>query len=480
MPLLSFRLLPAAALGLAGFCLTSSAADPVDTSAWTREQDHANMVQQLGITELRRGPNGRPEPGDPHAANYDEAIANPYPDLPPLLTLDNGRPVTNAAQWWVERRPEIVEAFESEIVGRVPAQVPAVTWAVVETGAAQAQLGGVRVVAQKLLGRVDNSAFPAIAVNIEMTVVTPADAPGPVPLLMMFTWRDPGLPTPPDPEADPKAGWRNGHAPSREQLIASGWGYATINPASIQADNGAGLTKGIIGLTNLGQPRQPDDWGALRAWAWGAARGLDYLETYAPVDAQRVGIEGVSRYGKAALVTLAFEPRFAIGLIGSAGEGGTSLYRRHFGEAVENLTGSGQYHWMAGNFLKYGTAASSFGSLNADDLPIDAHSLIALCAPRPTFISYGIPEQGDALWLDQRGSYRATVAAGAVFRLLGVKDLGDTTDYRVANHPAVNSGMLNGALAWRQHDGGHEDQSNMTHFIAWANRFLDHVPPARQ
>src|SRR5206468_13070866 len=129
-------------------------------------------------------------------------------------------------------------------------------------------------------------------------------------------------------------------APATEQLIADGWGYAFINPASIQADNGAGLTKGIIGLVNKGQPRKPDDWGALRAWAWGASRAFDYLQTDKAVNARQVGIEGVSRYGKAALVTMAFDTRFAVVLIGSSGEGGAKLHRRNFGEAVESLTGT--------------------------------------------------------------------------------------------------------------------------------------------
>ena len=217
-------------------------------------------------------------------------------------------------------------------------------------------------------------------------------------------------------------------------------------------------------------PRKPDDWGALRAWAWGAARGLDYLETDPAVDARNVGIEGVSRFGKAALVAMAFEPRFAMALVGSSGEGGAKLHRRNFGEAVENLTGSGEYHWMAGNFLKYGAAESSFGSKNAGDLPVDAHMLIALCAPRLTFISYGVPERGDANWLDQQGSYMATVAAGPVFRLLGARDIGEKGDYRIARMPPVNTGMLDGELAWRQHDGGHEDRSNMKYFIAWASK----------
>src|SRR5262249_27964499 len=197
------------------------------------------------------------------------------------------------------------------------------------------------------------------------------------------------------------------------------------------------------------------------------------LETLPAVDARRVGIEGVSRFGKAALVTMAFEPRFRVVLVGSSGEGGAKPHRRNFGEQVENLTGSGAYHWMAGSFLKYGAAEAAFGSRNAGDIPVDAHELIALCAPRPTFVSYGVPEKGDANWLDQQGSFMAAVAAGPVFRLLGARDLGVTDDYRVAKMPPVGAGLLDGGLAWRQHDGGHEDRSNMGAFIAWANRHLD-------
>ena len=259
-----------------------------------------------------------------------------------------------------------------------------------------------------------------------------------------------------------------GGEPTREQqLIQAGWGYVSIDPASIQADNGAGLTRGIIGLVNKGQLRKPDDWGALRAWAWGAARGLDYLETEPSVDAKHVGIEGVSRYGKAALVTLAFEPRFALGLIGSSGKGGATLHRRNFGEAVESLTG-GEYYWMAGNYIKYGASASKNGVQNASNIPVDSHELIAMCAPRLTFISYGIPEKGDAKWLDQQGSYMATVAAGTVFKLLGVKDIGVSNDYKTEKMPPYNTSLLDGELAWRQHDGGHTDAPNMKYFIEWA------------
>lgn len=476
---------------------------------FTTDQDHKNMMAQLGITALRPGPSGNESA--PNHANYDESVANPYPILPAVLTLKNGKAVTTADQWHKQRRPEIVEDMEREVYGRLPKKIPAVTWKVVLSE--REFVGRIPVNARQLLGKVDNTEYPLIDVNISMTLVTPADAKGPVPILIMFgpsalpapiqpnyqdfvklnnavrelLAKDPaikeildrypayqplvrpagigpyGFPLPPTPTA--------GDPPSTQQLIAAGWGYVYLDPSSIQADNGAGLTRGIIGLVNKGQPRKPDDWGSLRAWAWGAARALDYLETDSTVNAKQVGIEGVSRYGKAALVTLAFESRFAFGLIGSSGKGGTTLHRRNFGEAVESLTGGGGYHWMAGNYLKYGSSAGKLGEMHADKLPVDSHELIAMCAPKPVFISYGIPEQGDAKWLDHQGSYMAAVAAGPVYKLLGAKDLGVSADYQKEKMPGVNISLLEGHLAWRQHDGGHTDAPNMKYFIEWMAKF---------
>lgn len=478
--LLTLPMLPCALCGQAADSVPNGPGTTNATLNWTAQQDHKNMMEQLGILRLRPGPSG--QPGTTNSANYDPAKANPFPDLPEILTLKNGQKVTTVPMWWNQRRPEIVEDFEREVIGRVPKDVPKVTWTVV-SNVTEGLVGKLPAKAKRVVGHVENSSFAAIIVDIRMTVVTPAGAKGPVPVLMMFGgFGGDGMPRPAGSPAPtnrfPEFGGPYKDPPSTEQLLAAGWGYASINPGSIQADNGAGLTKGIIGLVNKGRPRTPEDWGALRAWAWGAARGLDYLETDPDVDAKKVGIEGVSRYGKAALVTMAFEPRFSMVLVGSSGEGGAKLHRRNFGEAVENLTGSGEYHWMAGNFLKYGAAEASFGSRNAGDLPVDAHMLIALCAPRLTFVSYGVPERGDANWLDQEGSYMASVAAGPVFRLLGARDLGEKEDYRTAKMPPVNSGLLDGELAWRQHDGGHEDRSNMKYFIAWADRFIKHIPTA--
>lgn len=429
---------------------------------WTAEQDHQNMMDQLGIKSLRRGRDGT-NPKSPFYANYDEAKANPFPDLPDPLTLNNGGKVTTPEAWWHERRPEIVEDFDREIYGRVPSPTPPVNWEV--TSVVRETNGNVPVITKKLIGHVDNSSDTNIAVNIQLTLSTPASATEPVPVVMQLYFdfaafarlrgtnavgRTNGPPRRPPAGNGPT--WQ-------QQVLAKGWGYALLTPTSVQADNGAGLRKGIIGLANHGRPRKPDDWGALRAWAWGASRALDYFETDKSVDAGRVGIEGHSRYGKAALVAMAYDPRFAIAYVSSSGEGGAKLHRRNWGETVENIAGTGEYHWMAGNFLKYA------GPLNWGDLPVDSHELIALCAPRPVFISAG-STNGDA-WVDAKGMFMAAAAAGPVYELLGKMGL-DTT-----NFPPIGTALMGGDIAFRQHEAGHTDGPNWPVFLKFASRYFE-------
>jgi hypothetical protein len=415
------------------------------------EQDHRRMMEQLHITSLRPGANGM-DAKAPNAANYDESIANPYPVLPDPLVLKNGKKVTTAKIWREKRRPEIIEDFNSEIYGRVPGIMPEVRWEI--ASASNEMKGDIPVITKKMVGHVDHSAYPDIAVDIQLTVSIPANAQGPVPVIMEFGFVFPPgfkLPSPPAGSTLPKD-------PDWQQLVLSrGWGYAVYIPTSVQADNGAGLTEGIIGLVNKGQCRKPDDWGALRAWAWGASCAMNYFETDKSIDASRIGIEGHSRFGKAALVTMAYDPRFTVVFVSSSGEGGAKLYRRNAGEIVENLTSSGEYHWMAGNFMKYG------GPLNWDDLPVDAHELIALCAPRPVFISSG--SVGDA-WVDARGMFMAAVGAGPVYRLLGKKDLG------AVEFPAVGTQLTDGEIAFCQHMGGHTPGPNWPVFLDFAGRYL--------
>ena len=415
----------------------------------TAEQDHQNMMDQLHITALRPGADGF----NPHAANAqntDESKATRYSVLPNPLVLNNGKPVTTAKAWEKQRRPEITEDFNREVYGRVPKNLPKVTWTVAKL--TQATHGGVPVTTKDLVGHVDNSAYPAISVDIRLTLTTPTLAAGPVPVMMEFGFGEtPGRLSTPDPSSTALS-WQ-------QQVLAKGWGYAVLVPTSFQADSGAGLTQGIIGLCNQGQPRKPDDWGTLRAWAWGADRALDYFATDKAVDVKHIGIEGLSRYGKAALVTMAYNPRFAIAFVGSSGAGGAKLWRRNFGETEGNIASSGEYQWMAGNFLKYA------GPLTPNDLPVDAHELIALCAPRPVFVSCGSPNV-EGTWVDDKGMFLATVAAGPVYQLLGKKSLG------TAEMPALGTGLMAGDLAFRQHEGGHTNGPNWSTFLNFGARYL--------
>ena len=436
------------------FCLTLAAsaqtvlAPPVQLTA---EQDHQRLMGALLITSLRHGADS--DPKSQYAANYDEAKANPYRRLPDPLILNNGKRVTAPQMWWTDRRPEIVEYFDREIYGRMPANTPKVRWEVVST--TRETKGDVPVITKKLVGHVDNSSYPFVTVDIQLTLTTPANSPSPVPVMMEFAidpavWaalvkRLPSMPVYPGPT------WQ-------QQVLAKGWGYAEYIPTSIQADNGAGLTQGIIGLCNKGLPRKPDDWGALRAWAWGASRVLDYFETDKSVDARQVGVEGHSRFGKAALVAMAYDPRFAIGYISSSGEGGAKLNRRNFGELVENVAATGEYHWMAGNFMKYA------GPLYWNNIPVDAHELVALCAPRPVFVGAGAIK-GDG-WVDPKGMFLAEVGAGSVYQLLGKKDLG-TSEY-----PPIETALIGGDIAFRQHTWGHTPAPNWPTFLAFASRYI--------
>jgi hypothetical protein len=433
----------------------------------TAQEDHHRLMGLLHMTSFRHRT----------TTNYEESKANPYPDLPDPLTLNNGEKVTTAEMWWNQRRPEIVEDFDREIYGRLPKVTPKVSWEVasVTNRVITNATSSFSVVEKHLLGHVDNSSYTNISITIQLSLTLPANAAGPSPVIMVLYPFAPGFGS-----GFPRAGFGGTNRPAgtnamfrrlfglyqlqpwQATVLSNGWGYATLGTYSIQADGGAGLTTGIIGLCNKGQPRKLDDWGVLKAWAWGASRALDYFETDPAVDAKQVGLEGHSRWGKATAVTMAYDPRFAIAYVSSSGEGGTKINRRDYGEVVENAAWWEAYHWYAGNFIKYG------GPLTAKDLPVDGHELIALAAPRPIFIGGGSTAggpMGDG-FTDPRGMFMAAVDAGPVYKLLGKKDLG--TDV----FPPAGTALIDGDIAFREHSGGHTDVPNWPAFLTFVERYL--------
>ena len=247
--------------------------------------------------------------------NYDESLANGFV-LPDPLVLNNGQPVKDADTWWKRRRPEILRAFQTEIYGKIP-EHPALAFISWEVTVNDGDF-------QKIVGHIHNSADQPQHPEIRITLFLPEKPAGPVPLMMVM------VPHAPD-AAHPNA--------AVGAMLHAGWACALVETDAIQPDSSAGLSEGIIGLCAEGKPRKPDDWGVLSAWAWGMSQAMDYFQYSHAIDPHRIGIQGHSRWGKAALLTAALDQRFAIVFASCSGEGGAKLSRRNYGETVDNLCG---------------------------------------------------------------------------------------------------------------------------------------------
>jgi hypothetical protein len=404
---------------------------------------NADNVPYIG----KRDPKGNPvrlAKATGHVSNYSEDKVAPY-TLPDPLVMNSGARVTTAEQWLKERRPEILNLYRTEIYGRVPANAPKVTWEVTETDA-NARDG--KAVMKRLVGRMgDKPDGP----RMNMAFYLPAKTNAPVPVLLSLTFgprpvarpQDAGkaVQKPADAEgkADAKAGGPGpGGFDSVGEVLGRGWGFASLSYTDIQPDQADRWAEGVIGLTRKeGQTRPaPDEWGTISAWAWGISRAIDYLEADKAVDANHIAIMGVSRLGKTVLWAGAQDERVAAVFSVVSGEMGAALIRRDWGETLDDMAERFSYQF-AGNLQKW------VGKW--DELPIDQHMLIALCAPRPVYVNGGLTDQ----WSDPKGEFLAMVAAGPVYRLLGKKDLG------VTEVPPLDAPITAGDLAFHYHSGGH-------------------------
>jgi (4-O-methyl)-D-glucuronate---lignin esterase len=411
----------------------------------------------------------------------DESKARPadskYPDP---LVLNNGQPVKDAATWWKVRRGEIFEEFAREVYGRIPPNTPKVTWEVTKTD------DDGKVKTKTITGHIDNARFPALSPTIALTLKTPSEATGPVPVVVYaqaFGGFGPRAGAPPAagapvaapgtaPAAAPNAATsapapagrgRGPGGPNQLQTLtlAKGWGYATFDTNTVQPDSAAGLTQGIIGLMNQGEMRtKPDEWGVLMAWSWGLSKSIDYFETDRDVDARQLAVDGFSRWGKTAVLAAAVDSRWALAWAGDSGEGGTKMNRRNFGETVDMVAQNFPY-WMAGNFQKY------VGHWEA--MTVDAHELVALVAPRPVFITGGTTD----LHTDPKGMFEAAALASPVYELLGRKGLGTIT------MPEADVALISGDVGYRMHTGAHTPAPDYETFLEFCAKYFK-APPAKR
>jgi len=261
-------------------------------------------------------------------------------------------------------------------------------------------------------------------------------------------------------------------------MSEAGYGVLSFDPNALQPDNGENLTNYLIGLCNKGGWRKPTDWGTLAAWGWGISRFIDFFETGNLVDASHVAVTGHSRYGKATLVAMAYDKRIAIAYPSSSGAMGIAQSRRHVGEDLENCVWDSEYHWTAGNAMIYAgvdeSSTDSYLPRKVLKMPVDAESLVALCAPRPIFIGSGEIEKGDS-WADPYGHYLTAVAASPVYELLGKKGIvmDDTIDYNGAKipMPVTDKAYLQGDIGFRRHNAGHVSAPNYQAFKEFIQKY---------
>lgn len=402
-----------------------------------------------------------------HVSNYDEAKVGTY-TLPDPLQLRSGERVRDADGWMKQRRPEIVALYEKEIFGRVPATAPKVTFEVVENGTRVLDGAAVRKHVVLRFGEGEE------AVKANLVIYFPAAARAPVPALLQLVFfgglpmaNPPGAVTSPTPPGAPGAPAAPGAPPATKaprpseasaaaEIIGRGYAYATLRYTEIEGDRADTNLTGVRKLALAAGQEKPaaEEWGTIAAWAWGVSRVMDYFATDRAIDAARVGLIGHSRLGKTVLWAGAKEPRIAVVFSSCSGEMGAALARRDYGESVDDMAAN--FPWQfAGNFQNY--------VARWNEMPVDAHLLIALNAPRPVFVTGGTQDQ----WADPHGMFLAQVAAGPVYRLLGKQDLGAET------LPPLDKPLVSGDLGFLYHTGGHTIMpGDWQAFLGFAERTL--------
>ena len=441
----------------------------------TRVMDRDQMMSQLGVTFPEQGPraedpnrpaNARPtDPENPNAnwtdedgnvvvrggfglwVTYDDDNPGDYTPID-LLKMNDGTPVRTPDDWWTKRRPEIFHDIQDQLYGFLPPadQMPGVTWSVKST------VGGdlkAPYVEQTITGTIDTSSYPEVrdAPKISARLRVPAYADAPVPVIILIGTR----------------GFENLYD---EFIAPEGWGLCSFDINAVQPDNGQYLTSYLIGLVNKGAWRKPTDMGQLVAGAWGIGRLIDHLETNANIDPKKIGLTGHSRWGKATTVAMAFEPRLAIAYPSCGGALGPSMIRRHWGQNLENLSWDREYHWVNGNAFNYmgPLHEGQYLPRKVESLSVDAHSMIALAAPRPVFLNGGTRDT----WSDAPGTFLTGVGASPVYELLGAKGL-----VAPADGPVVDEAYLEGDIGYRVHDGGHTPIPDWPAFVEFAKKYFE-------
>lgn len=369
-------------------------------------------------------------------ANYTEADVGDY-TLPDPLKLASGEPVRDAWTWREKRRPEIVRLFEENQFGRTPQSDLETRFEVFDKGAPAFDGKALRRQITILFSGEESGP------KADLLLYLPAKAEGPAPVMLQIAFTANSLAVD-DPGVREGFIWNREHerVPASQgrafgkldvqAFVDAGLGVATIYYGDIEPDFDGGIEHG---LRTLFPAPKDDEWGSIGAWSYGLSRALDYFETDAGVDANRVALFGVSRLGKSVLWAGAIDERFAMVIASCSGEGGAALSRRNYGETIKHLNVNYLY-WFANNYKRFEDDVNRF--------PVDSHMLLSLIAPRPLLLQAGSTDK----WSDPVGEFLAAQAAGPVYELLGKKSL------RTDEIPPLGEPILKD-MGFLLHDGGH-------------------------
>jgi hypothetical protein len=401
---------------------------------------------------------------EPEDTNYDESKVPAYTLPDPLVCFD-GRRVVNTNIWREVRRPEILEAFATNIYGRTP-RIPT-RLGFEKTESDTEALGRLATRKQVSIRLFEDADAPWI----DLLLYIPNNGSRPVPAFLGLSYGNQGVNADPairpSRQTTPKPGDQAARWPL-ETILKRGYAVATFAGADVEQDRHGsgslqepdGWRRGVRGywLKKSGRTElAEDEWGSIGAWAWGLSRALDYLQTDPAVDAKRVAVFGHSRTGKAALWAAAQDERFAMAISNNSGQGGASLGKRRYGETVAasySLSGI----WYCRNYRQFGN--------NEAALPVDQHLLIALIAPRPVYIASAEQDR----WADPRGEFLAGLHAEPVYRLFGLNALG-VTEMPAINHPIGQS------IGYHIRSGDHEiTPYDWEQYLNFADRHLRASP----
>ena len=375
-----------------------------------------------------------------HEGKYNGAIYKevnvPKYTLPDVLISFDGKKINSAEQWEKTRRPEIIEFFEQNIYGEVPTPTDPIQKSFELVSEDTTVLEGLCTRKDALITFRNNLG----KVTMPLVLFIPNNASKPIPSILLVTGGD-----------IRKKGFqlnnpqRFGHTRNNiplKQLMLRGIGLASIDYEAFAQDQGNKEGKVSGGVANLffekGQEfTKENEWGMIALWAYAVCAGMDYLETDNAINPKQVAPLGCSIGGKVALWASVTDQRFGMTLLATAGHGGDAIWRREFGETLDNMC-----IWLATWICRN---ANNFAK-NVNDMPVDQHSLMATLAPRPFYVSNA---QHD-LWADQKGQWIGTFNAAPSYKLYGKK-----VAFPSPEQPPVDQPIIESTIGYHVRSGFH-------------------------